>query len=286
MQGHQKSQKTVAMISVGIVGVCTAIALADRGYVVTLIDAVEPGSHTSRWNAGVMATSSVISLNNPGLFRKLPALMTGRHPGFHLNMRSLSSSLPWSISFLRNALPGASVRATQALTKLISHSRSCHADLSARVDTDPWQTGGWLINYRGAGGYQRAQVHARALQKASVEVELLTCDSLQRLEPAFRPIFGGGVHVTDARFTDPVMLIRAYLGLACVQGVPVLQDRLIAVVPEKGGLSVVRSEHCRSGLRRVDPAAVGQFRSTSSADCGDWVHSEICRTLHPVLVCF
>ena len=50
--------RQAVVIGAGIVGICTALALQARGHAVALIDRDDPAGKASRWNAGVLATSS------------------------------------------------------------------------------------------------------------------------------------------------------------------------------------------------------------------------------------
>lgn len=239
MRSKEQQGKTAAIVGAGIIGICCAIALAKRGHAVTLIDGEAPGSKTSRWNAGVMATSSVIPLNNPSLFRKIPLLMTGRYPGFTLDLRAVAATVPWSTRFLRNALPGASRNVTHALQALISHSRSCHEAICQDAGLDPWKSGGWLIAYRGGNGHRLACAHAATLRQAGVKAEPLTASEVRELEPAFMPIFGGAVHVVETRHTDPEHVIRTYLKLAEAKGVKILRDTVSGIARSEQGLNIV-----------------------------------------------
>lgn len=56
--------RTIVVIGAGIVGLTTAIALQDRGWDVTLIGEDVPGRSASIWNAGVLATSSILTSAN------------------------------------------------------------------------------------------------------------------------------------------------------------------------------------------------------------------------------
>ena len=67
--------RTAIVLGAGMVGVSCALSLQKRGFDVTLIDRREPGRETSYGNAGVIGRSSLVPLNNPGLYAKLPADM-------------------------------------------------------------------------------------------------------------------------------------------------------------------------------------------------------------------
>ncbi|AXI46865.1 amino acid dehydrogenase [Sulfitobacter sp. SK012] len=227
-----------AVVGAGIVGICTAIALADRGHQVSLIDRKAPGSETSRWNAGVLATSSIIPINNPSLFPKLPGMLLGRYPGFRLNPKAAVTTIPWAARFLRNALPAVSDRVSAALCDLIEHSRKCHAELSERAGGELWKSEGWLISYRGPDGFERAKAHADLLERRGVRTRPLQTEEIAKVEPALLGVFTGAVHVCDSMHTDPKTLLAAYLRLAKNLGVTVIKDTVLDVTPNSAGVSL------------------------------------------------
>jgi len=222
----------------GAVGICCAIALAEVGHRVTLVDPGAPAQATSRWNAGVLATSSVIPLNNPGLFAKLPRLLSGTHPGFHLNLRAAPGLAGWSAQFLRHATAARSARTVAALRALIGHSLVRHTVLAQAAGTECLQRGGWLICYRGAQGVDMARAQAAALAREEVMASVLTGEELQALEPALGAHFAAAVHATESMFTDPVTLTTAYLDHARHLGVTTGRARVTSVRGEAGHMIV------------------------------------------------
>src|SRR5690606_22620025 len=50
--------RSIHVLGAGIVGICTAVELARRGFAVTLVDRREPARETSWGNAGVIAAGS------------------------------------------------------------------------------------------------------------------------------------------------------------------------------------------------------------------------------------
>jgi D-amino-acid dehydrogenase len=228
----------VTIVGAGIVGICCAIALADRGHRVTLIDKRAPGQETSRWNAGVLATSSVIPLNNPGLFAKLPRMMLGQFPGLRINLRAGPKLLPWAVQFLNNARPARSNHITQSLTSLITFSRLRHEALCARAGAHILQPDGWLIAYRGANGGPRAQSYAKTLAHRGVAARVLLPPGLGALEPNLKPVFSAAIHVVDSAFTQPDALVAAYLKLARALGVQVIAHPVTNVTQSSAGFTL------------------------------------------------
>ena len=89
----------VCVIGAGIIGIVTALELQERGVEVLLVDRGEPGLQTSFGNAGVLSVSTVLNVNNPGLFRAAPKLLAGAMPYFDYNFSYALSRLGWLGAF-------------------------------------------------------------------------------------------------------------------------------------------------------------------------------------------
>ncbi|MBT6273822.1 MAG: FAD-dependent oxidoreductase, partial [Chromatiales bacterium] len=72
------AKKNIVVIGAGIVGIGTAIWLARDGHNVTIVDAKGPAGGTSFGNAGILANSSIVPVQTPGLIRKAPGMLFGR----------------------------------------------------------------------------------------------------------------------------------------------------------------------------------------------------------------
>lgn len=254
-----------AIIGGGLVGICTALALLATGRRVTVFDRHGPCRETSRWNAGVLATSSVIPLNNPGLFARVPNLLRGRgrgrEPGFRLDLRAIATTLPWGAQFLRNARAGPSARATVALQALIGHSRTCHTDLCHAAGIAAPDDRGWIIAYRGSSGPARANALSGALRRLAVAVEVLDPSGLRAVEPILAPSFSAAVYVTQSAFVDPPALAEGYIDLAVSRGAEMVADALTAMSRREERWRLV----CRSGRAR-HRIEVGTTFPASSVD--------------------
>ncbi len=85
--------KHVVVLGAGIVGVCCALELQRRGLSVTLVDRQEPGLETSLGNAGVIARSSLMPFNHPGLWAQLPRLLKNDTVQFRYKLSYLAQNL-------------------------------------------------------------------------------------------------------------------------------------------------------------------------------------------------
>lgn len=60
------------IIGAGIVGICTAISLLEKGFAVLLIDHNEPAEGASHGNAGVVSPWTCVPQSMPGVWRSIP----------------------------------------------------------------------------------------------------------------------------------------------------------------------------------------------------------------------
>src|SRR3546814_13781369 len=62
----------VTIIGAGVVGMCTAVALQQRGLGVRVIDERDPGTGTSFGNAGLVSVDSCVPVSLPGMLKNIP----------------------------------------------------------------------------------------------------------------------------------------------------------------------------------------------------------------------
>ena len=88
------------VIGAGIVGVCCALQLAERGLSVTVIDRKPPCEETSFGNAGVISPWSCVPQSVPGLWRKIPRWLLDPEGPVFVRARHAPAFLPWALKFL------------------------------------------------------------------------------------------------------------------------------------------------------------------------------------------
>lgn len=204
--------QAVHVIGAGMIGVCTALELQARGAQVTLLDRRDPGRETSWGNAGVMARSSLIPLNNPGLWRNLPGLLGNRRAALRYDPRYLLKNLAWTLGFLANARASVFDETTDALDGLIRLSIGIHRARIAEVgQAHRLSDAGWLTLYRSETGYARARPLHEVMTAFGIDTVTLSRAHLNDLEPSLRPVFDRALWVRDSQsVNDPGAIVAAY----------------------------------------------------------------------------
>lgn len=90
----------VTIIGAGIVGICCALSLQERGIPVRLVDRGDPGQETSFGNAGVVSPWSIIPQAVPGIWKKLPQMLLDPKSALSVRTSFWPKMIPWGLRFL------------------------------------------------------------------------------------------------------------------------------------------------------------------------------------------
>lgn len=90
----------VTVLGAGIVGLCTALSLLEKGLKVRLIDRDAPGQATSFGNAGIISPWSVVPQSMPGLWKKVPGWLLDPLGPVTVKPSYLPFVAKWGLRFL------------------------------------------------------------------------------------------------------------------------------------------------------------------------------------------
>jgi len=222
---------TVLVLGAGMVGVCTALALQKRGARVTLVDRKAPGRETSYGNAGVLARSSLIPINNPAMFRALPRMVRNTTTSLRYDPAFMARNAVWVAQFLANARRSRFLATAGALDGLIRLSIGRHLDLLAENALGGHLSDrGWLFLYRGAEGFDAAQGNRAVMADHDVPTEVLDDAALGDLEPGLRRIFARALWIKDSySIDDPGAVVAGYARAFVAAGGTIRQGDVAAM---------------------------------------------------------
>lgn len=121
---EQMMKTKVIVVGAGVVGGSAALALAEQGYHVTVIDkAKEIASGASGVNGAQLSYSYTDAMASPAMLKALPRLMLGLDPAFRLTSNVDLDFMRWGIEFLQNSTSSKSDKNTVAVLELAL--RSC-----------------------------------------------------------------------------------------------------------------------------------------------------------------
>jgi len=212
--------RSALVLGAGMVGVSCALSLQKRGFDVTLIDRREPGRETSYGNAGVLARSSIVPLNNPGLFGKLTSYLGNRHAALNLNWNRAVTRPGWLLRFLWEARPSQAAARVAALESLTASTVERHRALMAEAGiSHRLRESGTLKVWRTEAGHAAAKAEQEFLATHGVISQVLDRQGISGIEPSLNPIFHAGLLCLDNASVDsPGAVTAAYAELFASRG--------------------------------------------------------------------
>lgn len=198
-----------------MVGVCTAIALRQRGHQVCLVDRHEPGRETSFGNAGIVQREAVWPYAMPRDWRVLLGAALGQRLDVRVRFADLAALAGPLWRYWRSGHPSAYPAICQAHASLIAHCLSEHqALISAAQASDLMRPTGYLSVYRSAAALEQATRTARQVADGfGVQHQVLTGQALQAAEPLLRNL-AGAIHWPQPWCcTNPGELVARYARL-------------------------------------------------------------------------
>lgn len=222
---------SVLVLGAGMIGVTAALELQARGLDVTLVDRRVPGMETSYGNAGVLTPSSIVPLNNPDLWARLPRLMSNRTASLRFSLPYVLRNLNWARRFLTHAKSAEYDVTVKALDSLIGLSASANRSLLEQAGVaDRLVSKGWLFTYRTDAGFAGAEHQRKMFDQYGITTEVLKNGEICDLEPNLKSIYSHALWIKDASSVDnPSAVVQALAKLFKARGGTVKQSLIQAI---------------------------------------------------------
>ena len=195
----------VTIIGAGVVGICTALSLAEKGVLVRLIDRDAPGQGASYCNAGVVAPHSIVPNAAPGLWKKLPGWLLSKDGPVRIRPEHVLKFLPWGLRALRHSSV-AEVRRIAAAMEVLNRDNVAlyRRHLAGTGHEDLIRDSLYVYAYRDGIAARLDGLDAEVRQGLGAKMIRLSQGDLRDLEPALAPEFEAALAVVDqGRATNP-----------------------------------------------------------------------------------
>lgn len=190
--------KRVVVVGAGIVGLCVAWHLANRGLKPIVLDGEEPGSGASSGNAGAISAGSVAPLAMPGVLKQVPQMLTDPKGALHIPMTYWPRALPWLLRFVASARPKRVEEIAGALGSLLFGAMEQHRKiLEAEGAADVIRDTGQLYVYRDAAQLAKDKGSWELRQRHGLRMEVLDRAGILALEPAVGAGYNVGVFLSE-----------------------------------------------------------------------------------------
>ncbi|WP_157959032.1 NAD(P)/FAD-dependent oxidoreductase [Salinicola endophyticus] len=212
--------RTIAVIGGGIVGLCTALSLQQRGFAVTLVAPETSREMTSYGNAGVITQASVIPLNIPGLLGKVPRYLLNRDPALRIAPAFLPRATPWLLRFMRGCQAESVASRTASLARLIRPALAAHRHWAREAGAESlFHETGWTKLYRHPQARERVSLECQLWDANEVAYEPLTGTALDQVFDGASRHYTLGLRIPETAYVDsPGALVARYRDLFLARG--------------------------------------------------------------------
>ena len=189
------SQQDVVIIGGGVIGVCSAYYLAQKGIQVTLIEKGEIASGCSYGNGGLIVPSHCVPLASPGaLGSGLRWLLDSDSP-FYIKPRFDIDLFRWLIRFALASRHGQMLRAIPVMRDLLFASRALYNELAKHAGFDFGFEGNgslWVCLSKEKLEQEKEETHL--FEEFGIPFKVMDQSEVHDLEPALLPQVVGGIH--------------------------------------------------------------------------------------------
>lgn len=227
------------VLGAGIVGICVALHLQQRGRSVALVDRRGGAEETSFGNAGLIQREGVYPYGFPHDFGALLRYSFNRTIDAYYHPSALPALVPFLWKYWHHSRPARHEKIAHLYAKLIEHCVTEHESLIAAADAKRFiRRLGWMKVFRTERERDVRYAEAeRWRREYGLNYRLLDRVQLQTEEPHLAPVLVGALHWTDPLFVDdPQGLALAYLARFESSGGRFLQGNAASLEAAANGL--------------------------------------------------
>ncbi len=230
-------QADVTILGAGIIGICSALSLTERGVKVHLVDRDFPGQATSFGNAGVISPWSIVPQSMPGLWKKIPAWILAPDGPISIKPSYVPKLAGWGLRFLAN---GRTDRVRAASTAMEMLNRDCvtlfRRYLAGTGQEDLIRDSYYVHVFRKANDAHLDSLDTQLRKEAGANIERIGSDELKALEPDLSRDYQAAIVIKDqARALSPGRIGKTLTEKFLQQGGTFRKTTIHAIHPAEGG---------------------------------------------------
>jgi len=219
------SKSDVLVVGGGIIGLSTAVKLAEKGVSVTVLERGALGHGCSYGNAGWMTPCFALPLAMPGLFFKsLKWLMNPESP-LYIKPSFDPLLFRWLAHFTLAMTEKKARASTEALVGLSKVSLDLYQKLSIEYPEMAFEKKGLLMVAQSKAGVQAAIQELDYVSAYQVPGKALSPDEIRQIEPSLQGHLEGGVYFPNEAHAEPLKVVQALAQKARSLGV-VIEEKV------------------------------------------------------------
>ena len=239
----------VTIIGAGIVGLCTALELQDRGRDVSIIDRLNPAEATSFGNAGMLCTWSVVPQATPGIWKSAPKWLLDPEGPLVVRPKHAAKMVPWLWRFVQSSRKSGPVLAADADAMMAVNQPTVpmyQQYLAGTGHESLVRESDFLHLYRNPANLDPNGIAITLREERGAPIEILDANALHDLVPALSKVFNAAIRLGGQGYTiNPGRLGKVLAEKVLRQGGEIVRDEILNCLPIENGfrLTTVAGEH-------------------------------------------
>lgn len=185
----------VIIIGGGIIGLSSAYYLVQEGCDVTIVDKTDLSDSCSYGNLGMIVPSHFVPLAAPGIVAQGIRWMFNSKSPFYVKPTLSGQLINWGLKFIKSANEANVKKAEKPLTDINLLSKQLYETLSKEPGFDFAFEKKGIIMYYKTEKVGEEEIHlAEKARSMGLDVEALSAEQVQQLEPNVKLDVLGGVH--------------------------------------------------------------------------------------------
>lgn len=238
-------ERAITVVGAGIVGVCSALYLQEKGFRVRILDRTPDGEmRASAGNAGILSPWSCVPESVPGLWKSVPGWLLDPLGPMVIRPGHLPKLAPWLLRFLLAGRRSRIAGLADALRALYAPTVDLYeALLRGTPDAGLVRRCVYLHVFRKPGPVDLEGLGWRLRRERGARLDLLTGGELREIEPDLSPDFQSGVMIHgQGRATDPARLLDVLTRRFLRQGGEMRRADVRGLRPTPDGAAILRTD--------------------------------------------
>ena len=190
----------IGIIGAGIQGVCNALFLIKKGFVVTLFDKDEPGNSSASYgNAGHFSPYASIPLNRPDILTDVPAMLMSSTGPLALKWNYVPKMIPWFLKFIKNCSTKNMMHTAKYMHQILDIALPAYDELFEEIDVSGLVEKKGIMYIWNDQNLKSRELEINVRDKIGAEQQLLNKQEIHDLEPNIKKIYHAGVFYKKAR---------------------------------------------------------------------------------------
>jgi D-amino-acid dehydrogenase len=224
-----------AIIGGGIIGLCSAYYLQQKGCAVTVIDRGDLTDNCSFGNLGYVSPSHFVPLAAPGIVRQGIKWMFNSASPFYIKPRWSWDLVQWAWYFNRSANQRLMEQNMPHMNNLLQLSRRLIVDMNAALGNNVQLTekGCWMLYKKATTGDHEKHL-AEVANSYGLKTRICSPQEVQALETQTQVDALGGVLYYDDAYVEPTRLMEVLIAFLKEKGVQFQTNTTIRKIESNG----------------------------------------------------